>query len=417
MAQIGWIDFSEADRKKMKQAMSLIRPEGQLDELGIGRIRDGIANMLFPGISTIQTRAKYFFIVPYIMRDFFFLPLKEKIKKNGSRYLEDRQHEIKNILREKYYGQSNTGIIGITKSKNERISRTPAEIYWVGINTFECIDAGGLSMSSYLQNMQYIDFGPKSKSKSEEMDDDFDAGIDLNHHIWVPKAPNDWKENIDIQLTQSESDFLEDKLKDLQNPVLRNTVLQQVFHHNGLMQSLLNSNNFAQFARSAYNLPNIEQELRENLILAHDFAYVIDGAHILYNHLLQRYFFPDIYNNEFLDEWKDWYEYLSEEMIDFEGFQINSLNEWLSNKNGFENNWWNLIKEGKPFDELDIEALYRLVRNREYAAKGTKARLQNSIQMFSEMKPFKWIGLRPLEYRFSNAKRIVVDIVNAKQNA
>jgi hypothetical protein len=29
-----------------------------VDELGIGQIRDGFANLLFPGTSTIQIRAK-----------------------------------------------------------------------------------------------------------------------------------------------------------------------------------------------------------------------------------------------------------------------------------------------------------------------------------------------------------------------
>ncbi len=54
MAQIGWIDFSNRYRKRAQQLMSMIRPEGQLDELGVGYLRDAIANHLFPGISTIQ---------------------------------------------------------------------------------------------------------------------------------------------------------------------------------------------------------------------------------------------------------------------------------------------------------------------------------------------------------------------------
>ena len=37
-----------------------------LDELGIGTVRDAFSDMLFPGISTLQTRAKYFVILPYL---------------------------------------------------------------------------------------------------------------------------------------------------------------------------------------------------------------------------------------------------------------------------------------------------------------------------------------------------------------
>jgi hypothetical protein len=67
MANIGWIDFSPADRAKVGTVLDLLKPEGMVDELGIGIIRDALANLMFPGISTIQTRAKYFFIIPYIL--------------------------------------------------------------------------------------------------------------------------------------------------------------------------------------------------------------------------------------------------------------------------------------------------------------------------------------------------------------
>jgi hypothetical protein len=64
MASIGWIDFSPAHRERVGTILELLKPEGMVDELGIGSIRDAVADNLFPGISTIQTRAKYFFIVP-----------------------------------------------------------------------------------------------------------------------------------------------------------------------------------------------------------------------------------------------------------------------------------------------------------------------------------------------------------------
>lgn len=52
---LGWIDFSKTERSKV------LTERGTLDELGIAPIRDGFSNLFFPGTSTIQTRAKYFF--------------------------------------------------------------------------------------------------------------------------------------------------------------------------------------------------------------------------------------------------------------------------------------------------------------------------------------------------------------------
>jgi hypothetical protein len=56
----GWIfgSFSERD-----DALPLLDDDGPAeprDELGIGPLRDVFANAFFPGITTPQTRAKYF---------------------------------------------------------------------------------------------------------------------------------------------------------------------------------------------------------------------------------------------------------------------------------------------------------------------------------------------------------------------
>ena len=66
MLNLGWVDFSKSDRDMVLNVLRQLTEPGAIDELGIGTIRDGFANILFPGTSTIQTRAKYHFIIPYI---------------------------------------------------------------------------------------------------------------------------------------------------------------------------------------------------------------------------------------------------------------------------------------------------------------------------------------------------------------
>ena len=66
---LGWIDFSKSERSNVLSVLELLSEQGTLDELGIAPIRDGFSELLFPGTTTIQTRAKYFFIVPYALRD------------------------------------------------------------------------------------------------------------------------------------------------------------------------------------------------------------------------------------------------------------------------------------------------------------------------------------------------------------
>lgn len=61
-----WLDHSESDRRKALDIVDLFREQDTRDELGIGTVRDALADSLFPGVSTIQTRAKYLLFIPWL---------------------------------------------------------------------------------------------------------------------------------------------------------------------------------------------------------------------------------------------------------------------------------------------------------------------------------------------------------------
>ena len=66
---LGWIGFSKSERNKVLSVLELLSERDTLDELGVALMRDGFANIFFPGTSTIQTRAKYLLIVPYALKE------------------------------------------------------------------------------------------------------------------------------------------------------------------------------------------------------------------------------------------------------------------------------------------------------------------------------------------------------------
>jgi hypothetical protein len=68
MSSFAWLDFSESDRQKALDIIDLFREKGTVDELGIGTVRDAFADLLFPGTSTIMTRARYYLFVPWMYR-------------------------------------------------------------------------------------------------------------------------------------------------------------------------------------------------------------------------------------------------------------------------------------------------------------------------------------------------------------
>jgi hypothetical protein len=66
MSAFVWLDYSERERRKMLDVVDLFREHDTRDELGIGSVRDAFADLLFPGTSTIMTRARYFLLVAWI---------------------------------------------------------------------------------------------------------------------------------------------------------------------------------------------------------------------------------------------------------------------------------------------------------------------------------------------------------------
>ena len=64
-ATIAWLDYSERDRRRALDVVDLLREPSTVDELGLAAVRDAFADLLFPGTSTIQTRARYFLFVPW----------------------------------------------------------------------------------------------------------------------------------------------------------------------------------------------------------------------------------------------------------------------------------------------------------------------------------------------------------------
>ena len=62
--QIGFVNFSQEELARKNKVLQMVRDQTAIDELGFGRIRDAFANWMFPGMSTLQRRAKYFAVMP-----------------------------------------------------------------------------------------------------------------------------------------------------------------------------------------------------------------------------------------------------------------------------------------------------------------------------------------------------------------
>ena len=125
MSTLTWLDFSDAERKRALQVVELLgRPETR-DELGLGAIRDAFANALFPGMSTVQRRARYFLFVPWTFRE------AERRWAGRADALERTRRKELQLIEPLLQAGEKDGVIGSSARANLR--QVPSMIYWQGL--------------------------------------------------------------------------------------------------------------------------------------------------------------------------------------------------------------------------------------------------------------------------------------------
>jgi hypothetical protein len=405
MATIGWIDFSKNDKDRVGSILDMLRPEGMVDELGMGTIRDALANQLFPGISTIQTRAKYFFIIPYILYDYQATKPAQRRGKTPSKFLEDKEYEIMWRLGDYYRSiaedtktRESFGVIGITKVKPQKIVRRPSAIYWNGLYTYQFINTNGLAAESFLR--QSVNPSMESLLSSVQQGDystgdDADAEHENVFKIRVSPKLN-WNENLTLDLDKTEAEFFRSRILSIAKGKLISELLQQ----DKLWEIYIQAEDFMQFARAALSL-TLSDKLKAILILAHDFSELMYGAHLAYNCQLHH----KVFNSEHYDEdFKEWIDGIEDSMLDYSNFNPDVLTANRESTKRFVQDWWKQIQNGCK----DVKKRDTLIEQQEAMVKGSKARLR--WKKTDDVKENKWLGLRHFDYRFFQARTILKDI-------
>ncbi|MEX1663536.1 DUF6361 family protein [Thioclava sp. 15-R06ZXC-3] len=108
--------------------MALFQERETHDELGLGGICDSIANHLFPGTSTIQTRLRYMLFIPWLFQNLEDSSTEPDQLSSEARILENR------LAKAIKAGGTSSGIIG--RVAGAKIQRLPSSVYWAGRRTW-----------------------------------------------------------------------------------------------------------------------------------------------------------------------------------------------------------------------------------------------------------------------------------------
>ena len=260
---IGWVDFDETERDRAQRLMDLFREQDSRDELGLGAIRDSIADHLFPGTSTIHTRLRYMLFIPWIFES---LP-SHLSPRDISAKARQKEIELGQALMAGAPGA--VGIIG--KDAGEKLKRLPSSIYWSGLESWGIRQFPG-SIDAYFAALPHW---PKDTGK-DHVEDDM-SGAQRHRHLWhdrMPQPPKGWPDTVDFDLEPDEASFLVDRLVDR--------------HPHSLLTYLASRSDRAK-ADAIWLHPHIADfPIQARVLVEHAriFSGVMHGAALLYNLLL-----------------------------------------------------------------------------------------------------------------------------------
>jgi hypothetical protein len=394
-----WLDYSEKDRQEVLNILDLLKKSETRDELGIGVVRDAFSDILFPGTSTIQTRAKYFLFIPWIYKS-----LEEKkvpSSKIEGRGRKEEIHLIYSLLK----SDDHDGIIG--KEAKEDLQRLASSIYWNGLEAWG-IRLYPYSISDYHRTLDA--FYRADRAASHSIDEDME-GVEKrrNWHPGLPSAPDNFPEKASFHLTYEEASYLKERI------ILRcpDTMLSCLVTSDLQKESVF-------FPWDHPICPALPEKIKEELFHARNFSETIYGAALLYNLMLAEKARDEDMASNYSDGLIEWAESLKSLRVEFtrwdsekrfwEIISEHGARPTISTKN-FIANWLKIALSPQRAKSVAEDDYARdLIYRREVQLKGKLAKLDNSEALD------RWMRLKPkmpgqLKYRWHTAEKIVSDIL------
>lgn len=401
--------------------MEIMGEGGMVDELGIGVIRDSLSERVFPSFSTLYTRAKYFFITPYLIVDCG----RRKDKRLAPRkWFDDNEVAVNDEIIDYYRDKPEESYFGKNKGFG-KLKRQPSEIYWAGISQLGFVDKD-LSLDRILDKTD--------RSKEELLSVRGDDGLTAEKgegggHSLVNTYSKNWREHIrnhGLALTVEEADFLRDRLKDkcghgLPAELAADPALWDKYEKARKGATGPCEGRFVRFVKDSLDTVR-DAKLKSNLKLACNFAIFIHGAHIAYNIAL-RLLCKESENGlleSLREQGREWFGRLGSEMIDYADFDIRDCLEGVQLKGctgQFLSDYDRIVRNGSVWDAIEAD-LAGICKNQEKRNKKSKSRVKKLEEGKSveDMDKREWIGLELIDYRYSATLTVIRDIYSSNSN-
>ncbi|GGF99307.1 hypothetical protein GCM10007304_11450 [Rhodococcoides trifolii] len=363
----------------MRELVKMFADTATLDDIGIGGVRDSLADQLFPATSTVHTRARYFLFIPWIHA-------AAAAKFTGTAVV-SKANDRERVFIETMKAAGHTqGLIGRIAGKGVTI--LPSSIYWSAL--------GKLGIRE--------DSGPRS---AWQVSVEAPAGF-----------PSDVESG--FTMTPAEAAWLQER-------ILATSPTSYLAHlvTNGLNVDIRDF-------ESPWDHPALESAsgtIRATVRHARLFSLAINGAALLYN-LLVAEKYDGVkgsdqagYVEAYRDLLAEWAERTANHATELRSWDVADF--WLSVDRGrstpippgtkvFVDEWIAAVTADEATKAASSSHLRRLVATRERANKGEQSRLNNDRALKN------WAGASgagQLVYRWPNVQTLVGDIAEGLGHA
>lgn len=331
------------------------------EELGLGQIRDALSDGLFPGSSTLHTRARYLFFIPWIF---------QQVSEQRGTLEQARRQELALITALERNGRGDEGIIG--RRAGLALKTVASSLYWSALGTY------GILLDHRLSREEAISMHARPRAQREEER--------IEPRVWratIPGPDPQTKFPVDVPrgmaLTFEEAVWLQERFIDS----ARNSLLAHL----------------AQYPPQGAETPwqdstarSVQGPARRLLDHAQRFSDVMHGAQLLYNVLIAESYEAHQLTrhqgkvDEFqgkLSEWSnrvdvhatvaDW------DLAEFFGelTRIRGNQPIPPLTRSFVEEWVGILKRSNPHDTARNTEARDLVHKRERRNKGPMARIGN----------------------------------------
>lgn len=390
-SHVSWIDYDRHERDRMTRMLALFSQKEARDELGVGAIRDSIADQLFPGTSTIQTRVRYMLFVPWVYQE---LERGRVPTADVARKARRAETELMVPLLD----EQESGVLG--RVARGDLKRLPSAVYWAGLQSW------GICLFEGSQDQYHCAFDRlhAQRANLRRRDDaDLHGSLALTWHPGLPEPPQEFPQNLSFALSAAEAIYLRDRICE-RHP-----------------KSLL-----AWLGRSGLDVPEVdapwlhphradfEEDQRELLQHGKVFSETMHGAALLYNLQLAELRRSDELVQEHRDSLTAWLddrranheELRAWDLLRFWHLTMNHGHNITERTRRFVESWVEIAR-GLPADLATVTPARTLVRNRERSLKGTRSRFDNA-RALDQWRGYA--GLLRLTYRWNNASRFLRDL-------